>query len=310
MSWTIENGETILALRFTAALWRYWRQLGEFVEGRRWSEGALAMSGDAPAALRAKALGAASGLALPQGDYVRLAEVAAEGMALALQTEDPMDLRNALTVQGLVAMGQGRYGDALEPFRESLAICSRLGLSWQLATSHLNLGDALLRAGSPEDADAIFQQGLLLYRQLGDDIFAARMTNAIAQAALAMGEIERADRLARSALATQSKQEERQGIAEGLETLAAVAAARSDPDRAATLGGAAAAIRDTIAFRHVEFALVITDPFLERAERTAGEERWHAAWEKGRALSAEAAVAYALAKNGPTTGFRQESISE
>src|SRR5882762_6815584 len=78
-------------------------------------------------------------------------------------------------------------------------------------------------------------------------------------------------------------------------SLAAVAAARSDPDRAATLGGAAAAIRDTIAFRHVEFELVITDPFLERAESTAGEGRWHAAWEKGRALSADAAVAYALA---------------
>jgi predicted ATPase/transcriptional regulator with XRE-family HTH domain len=295
MAWTIERGETILALRFTAALWRYWRQLGEFVEGRRWSEGALAMSGDAPASLRAKALGAASGLALPQGDYVRLAEVAAEAIELAHQTKDPMDLRNALTVRGLVAMGQGRYGDALEPFRESLAICSRLGLSWQLATSHLNLGDALLRAGSPEDADAIFQEGLHLYRQLGDDIFAARITNASAQAALAMGEIERADSLARSALVTQSKQGERQGIAEGLETLAAVAAARSDPGRAATLGGAAAAIRDTIAFRHVEFELVITDRFLETAERTAGEEQWHAAWERGRALSAAVAVAYALA---------------
>jgi tetratricopeptide (TPR) repeat protein len=295
MAWTMEHGETILALRFTAALWRYWRQLGEFVEGRRWSEGALAMPGDAPASLRAKALGAASGLALPQGDYVRLAEVASEALELARQTEDPMDLRNALTVQGLVAMGQGRYVDALEPFRESLAICSRLGLSWQLATSHLNLGDALMRSGSPKDADAIFQDGLRLYRQLGDDIFAARITNASAQAALAMGEIERADSLARSALATQSKQGERQGIAEGLETLAAVAAARSDPDRAATLGGAAAAIRDTIAFRHVEFALVITDPFLERAEMTAGEEQWQIAWEKGRALSAEVAVAYALA---------------
>ena len=295
MAWTIERGETTLALRFTAALWRYWRQLGEFVEGRRWSEGALAMSGDAPAALRAKALGAASGLALPQGDYVRLAEVASEAIELAHQTGDPMDLRNALTVQGLVAMGQGRYGDALEPFRESLAICSRLGLSWQLATSHLNLGGALLRAGSPEDADAIFQEGLRLYRQLGDDIFAARITNASAQAALAMDEIERADSLARSALATQSTQEERQGIAEGLETLAAVASARSDPDRAATLGGAAAAIRDTIAFRHVAFELVITGRFLERAEGAAGEERWHAAWEKGRALSAEVAVAYALA---------------
>jgi predicted ATPase/transcriptional regulator with XRE-family HTH domain len=295
MAWAIESGETVLALRFTVSLWRYWRQLGEFVEGRRWSEGALAMPGDAPASLRAKALGAASGLALPQGDYVRLAEVASEGFELALQTGDPMDLRNALTVKGLVAMGQGRYEDALEPFRESLAICSRLGVSWQLAASHMNLGGALLRAGSPEGADATFQEGLRLYRLLGDDIFAARMTNAIAQAALALDDIERADRLARSALAEQSKNKERQGIAEGLEALAAVAAARSDADRAATLGGAAAAIRDTIAFRHTEFERVITDRSLEGAETTAGVERWHAAWEKGRGLSAEAAVAYALA---------------
>jgi hypothetical protein len=121
------------------------------------------------------------------------------------------------------------------------------------------------------------------------------MTNAIAQAALALDDIERADRLARSALAEQSKNKERQGIAEGLEALAAVAAARSDANRAATLGGAAEAIRDTIAFRHSEFDRVITDRSLEGAETTAGAERWNAAWEKGRALSAEAAVAYALA---------------
>jgi tetratricopeptide (TPR) repeat protein len=295
MAWTIERGETILALRLTAALWRYWRQLGEYVEGRRWSEAALAMPGEAPASLRAKALGAASGLALPQGDYVRLAEVAAEAIELAHQTKDPMDLRNALTVRGLVAMGQGRYGDALEPFRESLAICARLGLSWQLATSHLNLGVALLHAGTPVEADAIFQEGLRLYRELGDEIFAARITNASALAALALDNIERAESLARSALAALSKQKESQGIAEGLETLAAVAAARSDPDRAATLSGASTAIKDSIAFSHPAFELVITSRFLERAERTAGEERWRAAWEKGRALSAAVAVAYALA---------------
>jgi predicted ATPase/transcriptional regulator with XRE-family HTH domain len=294
MAWAIERGETVLALRYTAALWRYWRQLGEFVEGRRWSEAALSMSGEAPASLRAKALGAASALALPQGDYVRLAEVAAEATRLALQTNDPMDLRNALTVTGLVAMGERRYGDALEPFRESLAICRRLGLSWQLATSHLNLGVALLSAGSPEDADDSFEEGLRVYRQLGDDIFAARITNASAHAALARDDIERADRLARSALAEVSRHGERQGIAEGLVTLAAVAAARSDPDRAATLSGAAAAIRETIAFQQAPFELVITQSLLERVRKTMGEGRWHISWEAGHALNAESAVALAL----------------
>src|SRR4030081_1630957 len=99
MAWAIESGETVLALRFTASLWRYCRHLGESVEGRRWSEGASAMPGEAPASLRATARGPASGLALPQGDYVRLAEVASKGFNLALQTGDPMDLRNALTVR-------------------------------------------------------------------------------------------------------------------------------------------------------------------------------------------------------------------
>ena len=37
IAWTIERGETVLALRYAAALWRYWRQRGEFTEGRRWA---------------------------------------------------------------------------------------------------------------------------------------------------------------------------------------------------------------------------------------------------------------------------------
>ncbi len=295
MAWTIERGETVLALRYTVALWRYWRKFGEFVEGRRWSEGAIAMSGEAPDSLRAKGLGAAAALALPQGDYGRMAELASEAMELALQSQDPMDLRNVLTIQGLVAMGQERYGDAVEPLRESLAICRRLGLSWQLATSHLNLGLALLHAGSPEDADATFQEGLRLYRRLGDDIFAARITNASAQAALARDDVGRAESLARTALTAFAEHAERQGIAECLDTLAAVAASRSNADRAATLSGAAAAVRETIASRPAPFELVITRRFVNRVEERSGKQRWHASWEAGHALGAEAAVAYGLA---------------
>ena len=295
MAWAIEQGETVLALRYTVALWRYWRQLGEYVEGRRWSEAAVGMAGEAPSSLRAKALGAAAALAWPQGDYDRMADLAAEAIELARQSEDPMDVRDALTVKGMVAMGQGRYAEAVERFRECLTICRPLGLSWQLATSHLNLGTSLMVSGSPEEAEATFEEGLEIYRRLGDDIFAARITIAIAQAALAQNDIERADGLVRSALAAFAEHAERQGIAQGLETSAAVAAAHEDPDRAATLGGAAAAVRETIAARAAPFELAIIGPFLERIQKAADKELWHGAWEAGRAMDAEAAVAYALA---------------
>ncbi len=294
LAWVIERGETVLALRYTVALWRYWRQLGEFEEGRRWSDAALAMPGDAPASLRAKALWASSALAFRQGDHVHMAGLASEAIGLAQQSEDPIDLRNALTIQAMVAMCQGRYEDALPAYTEGVEICQRLGISWELATSHLNLGTALLHSGRVDDAVLTLREGLRIYLELGDDIFAARITNTTAHAALARDEIAEADRLARQALTVAWEQGEREGTADGLETLASIAAARQQPERAATLAGAAAAIRETIAYQPSSFEGTITANLLERGRRDTSPQQWKRAWDSGRALSAKAAVEIGL----------------
>jgi predicted ATPase/DNA-binding XRE family transcriptional regulator len=294
IAWSIEHADNVLALRFTVALWRYWRHSGEFAEGRRWSEAALAMPGMAPASLRAQALWATAFLAYPQGDYKRMAELATEGLDVARQGGDPMDLRNALTVAGQVAMCEGRYADALEPFRQSLDICRRLGLTWQLGTSHLNLGNALLNSGQPAEAERLYVEGLTVYRELGDETFAARMTNTIAHAALAQDDLERADGLARESLIRFAKQRDRMGVAEALQTMAAVAAARADSERAARLDGAAAGIHATIASQPAPFEEAITRPFIDAIRLLGGQERWHADWQEGHELSVDAAIDYAL----------------
>jgi tetratricopeptide (TPR) repeat protein len=228
--------------------------------------------------------------------------LASEGLELARQSEDPMDRRNALTIKGMVAMLQGRYPDALEPFRESVAICRRLGLSWQLGTSCLNLGTALLHAGSIDESLVTLREGLRVYDELGDDIFAARMNNTMAHVALAQSDIAAADGLARKGLSSVVEQGERQGIAEGLYALAAVAAAHSDPDRAAALAGAAAAVRETIAARPGPFELAIPDRFLQSVEGTVTAKRWRRCWDAGYAMGTEAAVEYALI--GPNSSAR------
>jgi tetratricopeptide (TPR) repeat protein len=294
MAWSIERADNLLALRFTVALWRFWRHSGEFAEGRRWSEAALAMPGDAPASLRAQALWATAFLAYPQGDYARMAELATQVMEAATRSADPMDLRNALTVAGQVAMCEGRYQDAVEPFRRSLEICSQLGLTWQLGTSHLNLGNALLHSGEPGEAERHYGEGLTVYRELGDDTFAARMRNSIAQVALARDDVERADGLAREALAGFVTHGDRFGVAEAIDTLAAVAAVRADPDRAARLDGAANAIHATIASRPAPFERIISRRLIEASQRAAGPGRWEAARQAGRELSLTAAVEIAL----------------
>ena len=296
IAWSIEQDNKDLALRYTVALWRYWRHSGEYAEGRRWSEAALAMPGNAPASLRAKALWATAFLAYPQGDYRRMAELATEGMDVARQGGDPMDLRNALTVAGQVAMCEGRYADALDPFRQSLDICRGLGLTWQLGTSHLNFGNALLHSGHPANAERLYRDGLAVYRELGDETFAARTTNTIAYAALAQDDLERADGLAREALIGFAAQRDPMGVAEALDTLAAVAAGRDDPERAARLDGAAAAIHARIASRPAPFEQAISRRFIRASEAGAGRDQWQAAWKAGHTLSLEAAIDYALGR--------------
>jgi len=293
LAWTMERGEAVLALRYTVALWRYWRQFGKVVEGRRWTDAALRVPGEAPVSLRAKALWAAGALAYPQSDDGRLAELTREAIDIARRSEDPMDLRNALTMQGFVAQREGRHHDARSAFQRCVAICRRLGPSWHLATSYLNLGTSLLVAGHVEQADAAFEQGLGLYRQFGDENFAARMLNQRAQCALARNDVERAGSLAREALATFAEHSERQGVAESLETLAAVAAVRSDADLAATLAGAVDAIREANGLRPLP-DVVINGRYLDAAARAAGQERWRPMWEAGRLLTPEAAVSRAL----------------
>ena len=46
VSWAIQRGETELALRFTGALWRYWRELGELPVSRGWGDFAPRLPGD------------------------------------------------------------------------------------------------------------------------------------------------------------------------------------------------------------------------------------------------------------------------
>ena len=293
LAWHIDRGEAVPALRFTAALWRLWRHLGELAEGRRWADAALRVPGEAPVSLRARAVMAAAALAFPQGDHRRMSELIPDATELARRSGEPMDLRNALTLTGMVAQGEGRYGDALRHFGEALAICQTLGLSWHLATSHLNFGAALLHLDRPGEADAVFEEGLRAYRELGDDVFAARATNQRAQAALARDDLTSADVLARAALAEFAAHAEPQGIAEALQTLAALGAARADPDRAAMLAGAASAITETIASRPIP-DLVVAVRLLTAAERSVPGSRWRAAWARGRSVGTDAAIAFAL----------------
>ena len=71
LAWALERGEAETAQRLVGDLARFWWFRGHLTEGRSWAERALRMGDQTPAAVRAKALGAAGLLASAQGDYGR-----------------------------------------------------------------------------------------------------------------------------------------------------------------------------------------------------------------------------------------------
>jgi predicted ATPase/DNA-binding SARP family transcriptional activator len=63
LTWAIEAGESEIAHRIAAGMWRFWQQRGHIAEGRTWLERVLGMRMPATPTVRAAALSAAGGLA-------------------------------------------------------------------------------------------------------------------------------------------------------------------------------------------------------------------------------------------------------
>lgn len=295
IGWCLAQREATMALRFTVSLWRYWRHTGQLAEGRRWCEATLAVTGEAPDQLLAKAIWGTAFLAFPQGDYARMSELATWDLAVARRGGDTMDLRNALTIVGQVALCEGRYADALAPLAEALEICRGFGVSWQLGTSCMNFGNALLHSGDVEGAEAVYRDGLRAYREIGDATFAAHITLTLAHAAIARGDRAAAEGLARDALRAFVDRGDRIGVAGSLDVLAAVAAAQGDIERAASFDAAGKKAEATVAARAAPFERRLTGELIEAARSTAATERWARAAEYGRAVDLDALLAMALA---------------
>ncbi|MDQ5809600.1 MAG: hypothetical protein M3358_02400 [Actinomycetota bacterium] len=79
-----------------------------------------------------------------------------------------------------------------------------------------------------------------------------------------------------------------------MQGLAAVTASRGEPDRAARLLGAAEALLETAGVPlYAQVDLELHQRAADAAREQLGERAWAAAWDEGRAMSFEEAVAYA-----------------
>ena len=290
--WAVEADEGEIGLRIVGALWRFWHLAGHLSEGRRWANAVLALPSAAGRTIaRIRALAAAGGLAYWQNDLPAVREAYEEAVAISRELGDEESLAestyNLAFAYGLVP-SKARSRELFLSSREMFErLDNRLGVAdtlWALAMIEALEGD-------PSTARRQAEESVRLHRELGDAFGLVDALQEQGRAALELGEMDVARSSFVETLEGLASIGYRTGVAIALDALAALEMRVGHPVRALRLAGAAEALKEA-AGGQVPPEFAYPDP-RRNAPTSLPEARITSAWNDGRAMSLEAAVAYA-----------------
>lgn len=235
----------------------------------------------------------AGAIAWRRSDYQRAATLYGESLAIFRELGDARNASVALNNLGSVAKEQGRFEEARQFFQESLELKRELGDRRGIAVVLNNLGTMAHLQGNYERARVLAEEGLALLRELGD----GRVEYAIktlARTALEQGQLERARELYREGVRVVQSEGEKDLLAFYLEGLGRVAGVTGDARRAARLYGRAEALRESIGAPLSPAEVAYYARHVEAARASLDDTSFREAWQEGRSMSLEKAIAHAL----------------
>ncbi|MDX6510901.1 MAG: hypothetical protein QOE36_405 [Gaiellaceae bacterium] len=330
---TFENGDPVRELELATCLWRYFFVRGLLREGFEVVSRALGHNRGQTVA-RARALVVAGVFATPLELFGEADLLLTEAEELARSLDDSAVLADALNSRGNNRLARGDTAAAIELYEQALGLIrapgggtgiacegdllSNLGgalssgdldqarvrggeaLAWARArndpqrTAHALgcLAEIEFLAGDLEQSRALSLEAVDLDRELGDLLGTAVDLLRSATAALANGLVDPA--ALREALELAPRVGSRFLLAAALDSAGSAAAIDDNPERAATIWGAATAIRAaaSVPWRGAERQVV--EQYQPAVRARLGRERYDAARRHGEAMRADAAVLYAL----------------
>jgi predicted ATPase/DNA-binding XRE family transcriptional regulator len=293
MRYALRRRDAGSALRIGGAVWRFWLLHGYLSEGRRTLREGLDADSDSSPQWRAKALWGLAWLAYHQGDYPEAHRCGEEMLAIARVGDDPVERRNALTIQGIVDLAYGRFAEAVDVLDRCVELLRDREPGWLLATSLLNLGMATAHALDTR-ALSILQRSRDLYSTLGDRHYEARAVLYSGYASLLQGDGSQARAFFRESLISFWELEDLWGTTEALEGAASIAGVAGSGELAATLAAAAEALRERINARPFPADLAVKERSLATVKSAMDDAAWQERWRIGRSMSVDDAVSYAL----------------
>ena len=281
------------ALSMADTLADFWETRGEYREAlSRFA--AVLRSSPEPSPERAHALQSAGLVAWLQGDMQLAVDYTDEGLRVSREIGDSKAEALLLQQLGQIATQKGDFKTARPYVQQALEIADEQRYERIEALCEWRLGFIELLSDDLAAADVRFRASIALWEKLDDAESIADSLQMLGTIAVRQGRlIDARSHLARSLEILRDQGSDR-SVANLLEAFASLAIAEKELDRALMLGGASTGLRSRVDI--VPMSPVSLD-IAERLDKVRESMPSDDAWEAGRAMSREEAVAYALDKS-------------
>ena len=344
LGWSIRREEPEIAVRLAGSLYPYWEIRARHGEARAWLSRALALGGSVPLSSRARALVAAGRATAWQfdwpaaimlleegaelcrkledpegvgrclgfiaharlftGDSAGAAAALNEGVELARSTGDRRSLARALYNAAFAPIEERNFDRARAMFEDAAGIAQAEGMKLSLALCLIHLGYTAVLAGDFERAASRLNEGVDLLDELGETTWTPVAHLYFGLRALLGGQIGEAESILRTSLMEGREQAPQQQLADWIEALAAVATAKGEAVRAATLWGATDALFERRGLAVLEANRQVRALFREEVGGSTDTDSQADAWALGHVMTLQQAIAYALSDEAATAGSR------
>jgi non-specific serine/threonine protein kinase len=291
MTYAIEQRASVAALTIADSLRAFWWVHGSNnVEGRDWLARALAID-PAPSLARLRALTTLGRFAALHGDYPTAVKATDEAQTLAEDFDDADGIAHVHNNRGLLAIHDRDSEPSRKHFEAALAEFRALGNEFRAAVVLMNLSIVTDdRAKSIE----LCEESLTIIRilEIPSDTSVALTT--LGGLLIDHGDTVRGKAILRESLEISHRIGHRWSTISCLEVLSEVELASQQPERAVHLIGAADALRQATGSNPILVTTPGFFPVSDQARAFMGDAAFTAAWDAGRAMTLDEAVAEAL----------------
>jgi DNA-binding CsgD family transcriptional regulator/Tfp pilus assembly protein PilF len=334
----LSHGQAEEGLRLCIGLRNMWLPHGDAREAATWLDRFLVLAPEEVSPrVRGRALACRAEIAFDLQDYDMLLRSAQESLELSRAHGDEFPVPTALRVLGQAASRAGRLADAVTHLDQAVAAADAAGNDWEAGLSRAARAAVAVRQGKLKSAQRTYEAALelladnnrwgvaqvqngmgMLARARGDNRLAvryfeeamevfrelvswpemARCLAGIGWIAMTAGDFGLAQESLAEGLRLNQASGQRLGVARGLEALAALAAAREQPEQAARLAGAACQLRESLG--HPPGIGARIEQLLEFARDALGASAAAALFAEGREMTLEDAAALALGDASPS----------